>query len=483
MYGQFCLFIDGSWSGATTGVSTEMPVTVAGDETILLRGVKPVTDLDEGLWHHDVLSLYVSKVGDKPLIGRNELAPMSPVAVLKGIDLDVEPGEVLALVGENGAGKSTLMRIVAGLAKPTAGDAQFDMGAAPGTLVAAEAAGIIMVHQKFCLVPHLTVSENVFLGREIRKGPFTDTATIDRPATETLAQLGSTARPRARLKDSPVSDWQMIGLAKAFARRPRLLLMDEPTAVLSGSEAARLFEKVRQFRASGGSVIFTSHRLNEAKEISDRVAVLRDGQIVRVELTAGLSEGEMAEAMVGRPLAEIYPAKRAPQDAPLRLAVVAVDETDVPRMTIFGQRAADDQLEVFLSVVAVADVSAIQADDDAAIRNGQVHPVARASILHEGDSFFRQLPLDTAGRATHAAGPSCHWRRNRSAARRPTARRRRHRARARPTGSPDRGVRARCGRGSVFAEVRSLQHRSRRQSVAGNSAGSSAVRRRIAFER
>ena len=237
------------------------------------------------------------------------------VAVLKGIDLDVEPGEVLALVGENGAGKSTLMRIIAGLAKPTAGDARFYMRASPCTLAEAEAAGIIMVHQEFCLAPHLTVSENVFLGREIRKGPFTDTATMDRLATETLAQLGSMAKPRARLKDLPVSDWQMIELAKAFARTPRLILMDEPTAVLSGSEAAKLFEKVRQFRASGGSVIFTSHRLDEVKEISDRVAVLRDGQIVRIELAAGLSEREMAEAMVGRPLAEIYPAKRAPQDA------------------------------------------------------------------------------------------------------------------------------------------------------------------------
>jgi ribose transport system ATP-binding protein len=235
------------------------------------------------------------------------------VPVLKGINLEVQPGEVLALVGENGAGKSTLMKIIAGLVGQTAGDARFDGRKAPVKLTDAEAVGVIMVHQEFCLAPHLTVAENVFLGRELRRGPFTDTSAMEKLASETLAQLGSTAKPRSRLKDLPVSDWQMIELAKAFARDPRLILMDEPTAVLSATEAARLFDKVRQFRDSGGSVIFTSHRLDEVKEIADRVAILRDGQIVRLEDASAMSEAQMAEAMVGRPLAEIYPTKRPPQ--------------------------------------------------------------------------------------------------------------------------------------------------------------------------
>jgi ribose transport system ATP-binding protein len=243
------------------------------------------------------------------------------VAVLKGINLEVQSGEVLALVGENGAGKSTLMRIVAGLAAQNAGDARFDGRKAPNNLVEAEHVGIIMVHQEFCLAPHLTVAENVFLGREIQKGPFTNTTVMERKAAETLAQLGSTVKPRAKLKDLPVSEWQMIELAKAFARDPRLILMDEPTAVLSGTEAAHLFDKIRQFRATGGSVIFTSHRLDEVKEIADRVAVLRDGQIVRLDDASKLSEAQMAEAMVGRPLAEIYPMKRPPQKAVDILAV------------------------------------------------------------------------------------------------------------------------------------------------------------------
>jgi ribose transport system ATP-binding protein len=232
-----------------------------------------------------------------------------PVAVLKGIDIEVEPGEVLALVGENGAGKSTLMRIVAGLAAQSAGVVTLDGRKAPTALVEAERAGIIMVHQEFCLAPHLTVAENVFLGREKKKGIFTDVRMMERLAAESLKQLGSTASPREKLSRLPVSDWQLIELAKAFARDPRLVLMDEPTAVLSAAEADRLFERMRAFRSAGGSIIFTSHRLDEVKEIADRIAVLRDGQIVKVAKASELTEAQMAEAMVGRPLDEIYPHK------------------------------------------------------------------------------------------------------------------------------------------------------------------------------
>lgn len=232
------------------------------------------------------------------------------VPVLKGIDLVVEPGEVLALVGENGAGKSTLMRIAAGLAPPSSGTMLLDGAPAPANLHAAERAGIVMVHQEFCLAPHLTVAENVFLGREITRGLFTDRRAMEMRARDLLAELGSAAPVRARLSDLPVSDWQMIELAKAFARQPKLILMDEPTAVLSATEAGNLFARMRAFRAAGGSVIFTSHRLDEVKAIADRVAVLRDGQIVRVEQACDISEDAMAEAMVGRPLAEIYPPHR-----------------------------------------------------------------------------------------------------------------------------------------------------------------------------
>src|SRR5690606_21126316 len=192
------------------------------------------------------------------------------IPVLQSIDLDVGKGQVVALVGENGAGKSTLMRIAAGLMAPSTGRITFDGAPAPATLVAAEQAGIVMVHQEFCLAPHLSVAENVFLGREIVRGPFIDRRASEAGAARMLAELGSSASPKARLRDLPVSDWQMIELAKAFARRPKIILMDEPTAVLSAMEAARLFERIRAFTEGGGAVIFTSHRLDEVVEIADR---------------------------------------------------------------------------------------------------------------------------------------------------------------------------------------------------------------------
>lgn len=251
------------------------------------------------------------------------------VQVLKGIDLAVEPGEVVALVGENGAGKSTLMRIAAGLLPPSSGTVAFDGAPAPATLPEAEQAGIVMVHQEFCLAPHLTVAENVFLGREIVRGPFIDRRASEKAAVAILAELGSSAPPKAKLRHLPVSDWQMIELAKAFARRPKLILMDEPTAVLSGSEAARLFARIRAFKAEGGAVVFTSHRLDEVSEIADRIAVLRDGEIVRVERAGAISQKETAEAMVGRALSEIYPARRPAQPGPVLVGVSGLSSPGV----------------------------------------------------------------------------------------------------------------------------------------------------------
>ena len=263
------------------------------------------------------------------------------IEVLRGIDLAVCQGEVLALVGENGAGKSTLMRIVAGLAEPTAGSIEFENARAPASLVEAERAGIVMVHQEFCLAPHLTVAENIFLGREMTRGLFTDRKAMELASAAILADLGATVPVRARLRSLPVSDWQMVEIAKAFAREPKFLLMDEPTAVLSANEAARLFARIRKFRDDGGSVIFTSHRLDEVKKIADRVAVLRDGQIVRVEDADRISEAEMAEAMVGRPLAEIYPLRRNRAAGELLISVAGLTAPGTVRDCSLELRAGE----------------------------------------------------------------------------------------------------------------------------------------------
>ena len=237
-------------------------------------------------------------------------------SVLTRIDLQVEPGEVLALVGENGAGKSTLMRLIGGYATPSSGDGTFDGAPLPSTVAGAEDRGIVLVHQEFNLAPHLTVAENVFLGREPMRGIFVDGRRMRREAAAALAELGCGADPRSRVSDCPVSDLQMIEVAKALKRGPRLLLMDEPTAVLSAVECGRLFSRIAAFRSAGGSAIFTSHKLDEVKRLADRVAVLRDGEIVRIGTADSISEDEMAALMVGRPLSHLYPLKVSPDGAP-----------------------------------------------------------------------------------------------------------------------------------------------------------------------
>ena len=252
-----------------------------------------------------------------PLLSLQNLSKAyGPNLVLAGIDLAVEPGEVLALVGENGAGKSTLMRLIGGYAAPSGGMGSYDGAALPATVGEAEGRGVVLVHQEFNLAPHLSVAENVFLGREPMRGPFIDARRMARETAAALAELGCAADPGARVTDCAVSDLQMIEVAKALKRAPRLLLMDEPTAVLSAVECDRLFRRIDAFRSAGGSAIFTSHKLDEVKRLADRVAVLRDGAIVRIAPASALSEDEMATLMVGRPLSDLFPGKATFPGAP-----------------------------------------------------------------------------------------------------------------------------------------------------------------------
>ncbi|TPK97720.1 sugar ABC transporter ATP-binding protein [Mesorhizobium sp. B2-4-12] len=247
--------------------------------------------------------------------------------VLEDLTLSVDRGEILALVGENGAGKSTLMRIVGGYVPPTAGTALICGRPLPATVQSAEDAGIVLIHQEFCLAPDLTVGENIFIGREPRRHLLVDYPKIHRDSRLLLDALGSSADPRAKLSGLPNTEWQMVEVAKAFARNPKLLLMDEPTAVLGAREVEALFRRMRQFVSDGGSIIFTSHRLDEVKAIASRVAVLRDGRIRHVGPASELTEDEMAALMVGRELSQLYPVKSA---MPAGDVVLSVDDLQSP---------------------------------------------------------------------------------------------------------------------------------------------------------
>ena len=208
-----------------------------------------------------------------------------PVEVLHGVTLDLRAGEVLALIGENGAGKSTTMKILAGIEAPSSGQILLDgQEVAFGSLHDGEEAGIVMIHQEFSLAEQLTVEQNIFLGRELRTGWLLDKARMRRLTREYLARIDCHIDPDTLVSKLSNSDKQMVEIAKALSRDARVLVMDEPTAVLTGSETRILFEQVRALKAAGTAILFTSHKLGEVAEIADTVTVLRDGTLVFLPL-------------------------------------------------------------------------------------------------------------------------------------------------------------------------------------------------------
>ena len=250
-----------------------------------------------------------------------------PVRVLFDVDFDLRPGEVHALIGENGAGKSTAMRILAGYLAPSGGEVR--MGGAPMRFASAreaEAAGIVMIHQEFNLAQPLTVEENLFLGREIRRGPFLDHAAMRAEARRLLDRLSCPVDPRARVADISVPSRQMVEIARALGRDARVLIMDEPTAVLTARETDVLLAQIDRLRAQGAAILYTSHKLGEIARVADRVTVLRDGHRVLTAPAKGLGEDAMAEAMVGRELSGLFP----PKGAPGAEVVLEVEDLCVP---------------------------------------------------------------------------------------------------------------------------------------------------------
>jgi ribose transport system ATP-binding protein len=246
-----------------------------------------------------------------------------PVQVLFGVDFELRPGEIHAVIGENGAGKSTLMKILAGLEQPSAGEIRVDGRPLVLASVAdAERRGIVLVHQELNLAEHLSVAENVFLGHELTRFGLLDREAMRARASSLLADLGSSIDPRERVDRLAVPDRQMVEIAKALARDVRVLLLDEPTAVLTPNETEALFAVIGRMRERGVAIELTSHKLDEVADIADRVTVLRDGRLVTTAAASELSQHDMARLMVGREVADLYPDKPPlPDDAPMALAV------------------------------------------------------------------------------------------------------------------------------------------------------------------
>lgn len=220
------------------------------------------------------------------------------------VDFCVEEGEIHALVGENGAGKSTLMKILYGMESPDAGLVRV-MGKEVREFspAAAIAAGIGMVHQHFMLVPTLTVAENVLLGMEPRLGPWFDRAQAEKEVRDLSARFGLAVDPAARVEALPVGVQQRVEILKVLARGARVLILDEPTAVLTPQEVEELYGTLARLKAEGRTVVFITHKLREVNAATDRLTVLRRGTTVGTAKTAEVSEAQIAEMMVGRAVA------------------------------------------------------------------------------------------------------------------------------------------------------------------------------------
>ncbi len=248
-----------------------------------------------------------------------------PVQVLHGVDLAFEPGVIYGLLGENGAGKSTLMKILAGYEQPSEGTLQVN-----GRPVrfdgprAAEAEGIVLIHQEFNLAEDLTVAQNIFLGHEKkRRGFWLDDGAMRATARRVLDEVGlAQVHPDTRVRDLIVAERQLVEIAKALSRHARVLIMDEPTATLTPGETGRLFGLVARLQAEGVTIVFISHKLDEVERITEDVVVMRDGRLVAQQPTATLTRAQMANLMVGRELADLYPPRNeVPTDAPVLLSV------------------------------------------------------------------------------------------------------------------------------------------------------------------
>jgi ribose transport system ATP-binding protein len=236
-----------------------------------------------------------------------------PVQVLHGVSFALQPGRVVGVLGENGAGKSTLMKILAGYEPLSGGEMRIN--GQPMRFSgsrAAEAVGIVLIHQEFNLADDLTIAQNIFLGHERKKGWLLDDDAMRTESARVLQQVGLNTDPDTPVKHLIVAEKQLVEIARALARKARLLIMDEPTATLTPGETERLFALMAQLKADGVTILYISHKLDEVERVTDEVVVMRDGRFVAREATAKLTRQQMAQLMVGRELADLYPPKEPP---------------------------------------------------------------------------------------------------------------------------------------------------------------------------
>lgn len=259
-----------------------------------------------------------------PLLTARGIVKRFPgVVALDHVDFDLLPGEIHVLLGQNGAGKSTLIKIIAGVYKADAGTIviggrQISNFRSPSH---AQAAGIATIHQELALAPHLTVSENLALGQEPELIPgILNRASAARAAVEQMRAFDVDIDPQARVETLTLAQRQLVAIAKALAQRSRVLILDEPTAVLSETEVEKLFEVLRRLQSQDVGIVYVSHRLEELQRVGDRVTVFRDGKLVETRPLEGQSVETLISLIIGRDVGEVF-AQPADATDTVRLSV------------------------------------------------------------------------------------------------------------------------------------------------------------------
>lgn len=235
------------------------------------------------------------------------------VRALNGVQLDLFPGQVTALIGENGAGKSTIVKILTGIYQPDEGSIAIDGRPVQfPTAQAAGDAGVTAIHQETVLFDELTVAENIFIGHAPRtRLGLIDWAAMEAEARRLLTSIGADLDPKVRLRDLGIASKHLVAIARALSIDARVVIMDEPTAALSHKEIHELYELVETLKAQGKAILFISHKFDEIFRIADRWTVFRDGQFIAEGRITDVTEGQLVQMMVGRSVDQIYPKRPA----------------------------------------------------------------------------------------------------------------------------------------------------------------------------
>ena len=283
-----------------------------------------------------------------PILYTERLSKSFPgVNVLQDINFEINEGEVHALLGENGAGKSTLIKILTGVHQPDSGKIYLD-----GKEIQfrdpqdAFDHGITVIHQELNLLPDLDVATNIFVGNMPKvkffgiPTPFVNKRQVEREAKKYLDAVDLAVAPNANIRDLSISKSQLVEIAKAISREARIIFMDEPTSSLTPTEQDCLFNIIREMRSRGIAIVYISHKLDEIKQICDRISILRDGVMIRTELVSDISIDEMIEGMVGRDLSDRFP-KSPTQPGAVRLEIKNLNEGDTLKDISFCVRAGE----------------------------------------------------------------------------------------------------------------------------------------------